>query len=238
MNKKVDVYTASLWRQGHVVISIKSLLTQPEFGTATICCNNYTDEQWEYVNKELNDPRIKLHRTNNEKCSNEKLRFIHVGINEYICLADDDLIYPPDYLNKLIAGCDKYNSHVSLHGVILFKGKINSYYRDRVVYRGLGTVLFDQEVDIASNCGSLFKRSFYDDLDKWYGFCGTTSMDDIYVNYFAKKRGIKRMVLAHSEGYLKHKQQFAEDNYVFDIYKFNDSVQTDFINKYFNSFKY
>lgn len=234
----VDVYMASLWRQGHMVISIKTLMIQPEFGTATICCNNYTDEQFEFVNKELNDSRIKLHRTNNEKGSNEKLRFIHVGENPYIMLADDDLIYPPDYINKLIGGCEKYNAHVSLHGVVLKKGIIDSYYHDRMVLRALGTVDNDYNVDLVSNCGSLFKRSFYDDLDTWYDFCSTTSMDDIYVNYFAKKRGIRRVVLAHNEGYLKHKEQLPEDDYVFNKYALtgNDKMQTDFINKYFNAF--
>ena len=88
-NKLVDIYMASLWRQGHVIKTIKSLLLNPEFGTATISCNNYTDEQWGIVNKELNDSRIILHRTNNEKGSNEKLKFIAVGDNYYICLADD-----------------------------------------------------------------------------------------------------------------------------------------------------
>ena len=28
----------------------------------------------------------------------------------HIMLADDDLIYPPDYINKLIGGCEKYNA--------------------------------------------------------------------------------------------------------------------------------
>ena len=235
MEKKVDIYTASLWRQGHVVISIKSLMIQPEFGTATICCNNYTDEQWEYVNSELNDLKITLHRTNNEKGSNEKLRFIHIGNNEYICLADDDRIYPPDYLNKLIMGCEKYNAHVSLHGRIIPKGIIRSYYREPIAtYNALQTVLQDVEVDIVSNCGSLFKRNFYDDLDTWYDFCSIISMDDIYVNYFAKKKGIRRIVLGHQEGYVKHKKKSPEDDYVFDKYKYNDKPQTDFINKYFN----
>ena len=236
MNKLVDVYMATLWRQGHCVKSIKSLMLQPEFGTATISCNNYTDEQWNYVNKELNDSRIILHRTNNEKGSNEKLKFINTGNNYYICLADDDLIYPLDYLYKLTQGCEKHNAHVSLHGAIIHNGRINSYYRDRTTYRSLGTVLFDQEVDIVSNCGSLFKREFYDDLNTWYDFAGTISMDDIYVNYFAMKKGINRVVLAHKEGYLKHKEQLPEDDYVFNRYAItgNDKVQTEFINKYFN----
>lgn len=235
MEKLVDIYMASLWRQGHVVKTVKSLLLNPEVGTVTICCNNYTDQQWEFVNNELDDARIVLHRTNNEKGSNEKLRFIGTGSNFYICLADDDLIYPPDYLNKLIAGCERYNAMVSLHGRIIPKGFILSYYgQPLAMYRSLGTVEQDVEVDIASNCGSLFKRNFYDDLDKWYDFCGTTSMDDIYVNYFAKKKGVRRIVLAHQEGYLQHKQQFPEDDYVFDKHRYSDRVQTEFINNYFN----
>jgi len=235
MDKFVDIYMASLWRQGHVVKTVKSLLLNPEVGTITISCNNYTDEQWKFVNEMLNDEKISLHRTNNEKGSNEKLRFVGIGHNYYICLADDDLIYPSNYLHKLVNGCEKYNAMVSLHGRILPKGNIISYYgQPLAVFRSLGNVEQDVEVDIASNCGSLFKREFYDDLDKWYDFCGTTSMDDIYVNYFAKKRGIRRIVLEHREGYLKHKEQFLEDNYVFDKHRYDDKVQTEFINNIFN----
>lgn len=235
MEKLVDIYMASLWRQGHLIKSINSLLLSPEVATVTVCCNKYTDEQWEFAGKELNNPKVILHRTNNEKGSNEKLRFIGTGSNYYICLADDDRIYPPNYLNKLIVGCEKYNAYVSLHGRIIKKGIINSYYGEPImVYSALSTVIQDVEVDIVSNCGSLFKRNFYDDLDKWYDFCGTTSMDDIYVNYFAKKRGIRRIVLAHQIGYVKHKEQLPEDDYVFSRHRYNDKVQTEFVNKYFN----
>lgn len=231
----VDVYMASLWRGGHAIISMKTLMRQPEFATATISCNNYTDEQWEIINEKLNDPRITLHRTDNKKESNEKLKFIHTGTNPYICLADDDLIYPPNYLNYLIRGCEKYQAHVSLHGTILGKEKLQSYYKNRQkVFMRSQNIENDEEVDITSNCGSLFKRSFYNDLDKWYDFCGNRSMDDLYVNYFAKKKGIKRMVLAHKKGYLNHKAILSSDNYVFDKYVNNDKEQTDFINNYFN----
>lgn len=232
--KKVDVYMASLWRDGHLIKTINSLLKNKELGTITVACNNYTDEQWEFINKYLPDKRITLHRTHNEKGSNEKLRFIGNGNNYYICLADDDLIYPPNYFEKMIRGCEKYNSHVSLHGRIIKKGKIKSYYKDwESVYRSLGTVKKDVEVDIASNCGSLFKRNFYNNLHEWYDICSHVSMDDIYVNYFAKLNGIKRMVLSHKEGYLKHKPQKPTDQYVYNTYVNNDKAQTDFINDYF-----
>lgn len=41
-----------------------------------------------------------------------------------------------------------------------------------------------------------------------------------------------------NEGYLKHKEQLPEDDYVFNKYALtgNDKMQTDFINKYFNAF--
>lgn len=237
MEKFVDIYMASLWRQGHIVKTVKSLLLNPEVGTITISCNNYTDEQWNWINNELKSHlNIILYRGDNKKGSNEKLKYINNGNNYYISLCDDDLIYPSNYFNKLIIGCEKYNAMVSLHGRIIPKGNIQSYYGQPIaVYRSLGTVENDVVVDIASNCGSLFKRNFYDDLNKWYDFCGTTSMDDIYVNYFAKKRGIKRVVLAHQEGYLKHKEQLPEDDYVFNKHRYSDAVQTEFINKVFNT---
>lgn len=234
MKKLVDVYIASLWRQGHIIKTVHSLLKNKEVATITISCNNYTQEQWEYVITELKNSKIIFHRTNNEKKSNEKLKYINEGKNYYICLADDDLIYPSDYLCRLIKGCEKYNAMVSMHGRILLKGIIDSYYTQvKKVFRNIRQVEKDVEVDIASNGGSLFKRNFYDDLDTWYDFCGNTPMDDLYVNYFAKKKGIKRVVLAHSQGYLKHKEKHSEDRYVYDEYKNNDKVQTEFYNKYF-----
>lgn len=233
MNSKVDIYIASLWRQGHVVNTVNSILLNPEAEKITISCNLYTDEQWGYVNNELRNSKIKLHRTNNEKCSNEKLKYINNGNSPYIALIDDDLIYPSDYLKKLIDGCEKYQGHVSLHGVILNPRPIRSYYHNRIVYRGLGNVNEDVKVDIIGSGTLLFKREWYDDLDEWYDRCSNVSMDDIYVSFFARSKNIPRYVLAHKEGYLKHKEIKKEENYVFDKYVNNDKVQTDFINIYF-----
>lgn len=237
-DKKVDIYIATLWRQGHVLRSLKSLSEQEEFGTATIVFNNWNDSQFQWAYNLLkDDSRIKMYRHKNEKESNEKLRYVGDGNNYYIMFADDDLIYPKDYLKKMIEGCEKYNAYVSLHGMILNKGIINSYYRDRQVFRGLGTVEKDTEVDIASNCGSLFKRNFFepDYLDEWYEHVGDIGMDDIYTNFFCRRMGIKRYVLAHNEGYLKHKIQKEEDQYIFNKYALtgHDEVQTYFINTYF-----
>ena len=41
------------------------------------------------------------------------------------------------------------------------------------------------------------------------------------------------MVLAHKKGYLNHKVIMPGDNYVYDAYHSNDSIQTKFINDHF-----
>ena len=226
---------ASLWREGHIIKTVNSILLNKNIGTITISCNNYTDAQWELVNTKLNNSKIKLYRTNNEKGSCEKLRFISTGSNYYVSLADDDLIYPPDYYEYLIAGVDKYNAYVSLHGRILKKGKITNYYSDfSHIYPVLKTVIEDVEVDIASNCGCLFKRNFFNNLDEWYNLAEHSNMDDIYTNYWAKIKNIKRMVLKHNINYVNHKIKHSGDNYVATIHRYDCQHQTDFINNYFN----
>lgn len=241
-NRVVDVYIATLPRQMHILKTVASILKNPETLTITIIASErYSDTEREELkngiialNHGLYVP-ITIAYSDDKKGSNEKLKYLGEGYGKYIALCDDDCIYPPDYFNTLIKGIERYNGHVSLHGVVLHPRPIRSYYRDRNVYRGLGHVMFDMEVDITASCMTMFKREWYDDLDRWYDRCSTTSMDDIYVCHFAKQKGIKRYVLAHKQGYVIHKEIRKEDNYVFDKYALtgNDKVQTDYINKYF-----
>jgi len=242
--KTVDVYIASLPRQLHILTTVESVLKNPETLTITITANKYSDAQFEELCNRLAGLNsiyqvpIRVIRGDNAKESNEKLKYIGEGYGKYINFTDDDLILPEDYFKYMIAGCEKYNAYVSLHGVVLAQRPIKSYYADRMVLRGLGAVPFDSEVDIASNCGSLFKRSFFSEevLSKLYENAPTVSMDDIIMATACRKHNVTRYVLKHQQGYLKHKAQYAEDEYVFDKYTkqlgVTDKVQTDYINRY------
>lgn len=242
---KVDCYCAALYRQNFVVETVKSLLQNPEVGTITIIANKHTDEEFENCKNGLlqaNTVRqipIYLHRGDNSKESNHKLAYLHTGKNPYICLFDNDIVYPPDYLKYLISGCETFNAYVSLHGVILHPLPIKSYYANREVYRGLKTVLFNTQVDLASNCGSLFKREFFTEefYENLFAQAPSVSMDDIIMACACQQRSIPRWVLKHSEGYLKHKVQYVEDEYCFTKYTkqlgVSDRVQTDYINNNF-----
>lgn len=242
-DKVVDVFIASLPRQLHVVETVKSILANPETLTITITANNYSDLEWREVQKRLVNANVEyqvpiyLHRGDNKKEANEKLKFVSKGYGKYVSYVDDDLVLAPTHFQYLIQGCEKYNAYVSLHGAILNPLPLGSYYRDRSVFRGLKTVLFDTPVDIASNCGSLFKREFFDEkfYATVYNNAPTVGMDDLLMAVACQQRGIKRYVLAHSEGYMKHKIQYPEDDYCFNKYTkvlgVSDKVQTDYLNK-------
>lgn len=231
-----DVYMACIWRECFEIETINSLRFQPEFGTANITLNNYTDKQFDYVSSRLLDKRITIHRHNNEKKSNEKLRYIHTGLNPFICLVDNDIVYPDDYLKVMTDASIMYNAYVSLHGAILAPRPLRTYYGDRQVFRGLGTVIKTTEVDIASNCGSVFQRQFYPkgELEQWYDRCNDVSADDIFTNTWTKHLNIPRYVIKHDVGYMKHKRQLPTEEYVFDQHTrylgISDKYQTDWIN--------
>ena len=53
--------------------------------------------------------------------------------NGYILTIDDDLIYPPDYVDSMVRKIDFYQRKVLIcvHGNILPKQKLTSYYKDK-----------------------------------------------------------------------------------------------------------
>lgn len=234
----VDVYMASLWRDAHIIKTVNSILTNAEVSIVTVSCNNYTDSQWNIVDKLIGtNNKVTLHRTNNEKGSCEKFKFINNGTSEYVAFVDDDLIYPSDYFSYLISGSKLYDdAYVSLHGRHMKRTPISNYYKDHdKVYRSLGEVASDiLKIDIISTGASLFKRNSFNNLSEWYNFVTFPNMDDIYASYFANISNVPMVVLKHNIGYLYHKEINETDNYVYDRYKHNCQFQTNFINSHFD----
>lgn len=227
----VNVYIASLWRGGHVVKTIQSLLKCPELTSITVVCNNYTQEQIDYVHKAIDyNLRVLLIKGNNEKGCSEKVRYLHQDSSKYIALCDDDLIYPPDYLTKLISAAEKYNCIVSVHGRILADGKATNYYRHKKkVYHCLHNVESDYEVDIIGSGACLFPRHLLD-VAKLYDMIKFPNMTDIYLSWLFWSNGIKRMVVSHKKGWIKLKNPEKGDNYIYDNHANNCKPQTQFIN--------
>ena len=235
----VDIHMASLWRGGHVVKTIESLLQQPETATVFVTLNSYTDEQYKAVKYDLKvlseqyGRKVVTRRAKNEKGSNEKLSQLAKSKARYIAFCDDDFIYPQDYLLRLIQGLRLHEGVVSLHGSQLTAFPIRKYYGgDRKMLSWNVTVEEDTKVDIIGSGVSLFRREWLteDELKTLYKDAPTISMDDLVLSCLFSRKGIDRWVLEHQQGFLCAKEKAPSDAYVYETYKDNDSAQVAYIN--------
>ena len=227
---------ASLYKDGHVIDSIKSIINQPQVKSLTLSANNYTNEQYQKVINEINSDKLIIYRTKNEKLSFEKLRYVNNDKStKYVAFCDDDLIYYNGYFAKMINECEKLNAVVSYHGSILKQLPIKHYYPDRKSFSFNREVKENKEVDIIGNGVSLFKRDWitYKQWKDLYNNAPEVSMDDITISYILRKNGKKLVVVKHSIGDVIERINNKLTDTVYNLYKKNDSVQTDWVNKYF-----
>lgn len=235
----VDVHIASLWRAGHVLKTAESLMRQPETATLFVTLNNYTAEQYGDVSEGLKSlgktygVKVVLRKGCNRKGSNEKLSQLAKSKSKYIAFADDDIVYPADYLQRLIHGCNIRNAAVSFHGSQFRRFPIKKYYNgDRCMLSWNITLTEDVRADIIGTGVGLLRREWFtaDELKALYADAPEVSMDDIIVSCVLSGKHIERWVLAHRSGCIRIKEYNAADDYVYDRYKDDDAVQVQYIN--------
>ena len=178
-------------RQHSFSLTYKSI--RPQVDVMVVMLNGFKEKEYVY------DYNVQwIFRTNDMTDAN---KFYHIeDVEGYVVICDDDLLYPPDYVKKMIAGVDKYKCVVSLHGRT-YKKPFQDFYHIERNYRCLGTVLKDVEVDI---CGSGVMAYHTDFLKLKYSDFELPNMADVFVSKIAHQQKVKMMVLAHKEGYLKH----------------------------------
>lgn len=139
---------------------------------------------------------------------------------------DDDLIYPPDYVATLLDGLKRYpGCIVTFHGVDVHP-QPQSYYRNRNVYRCLGTVEEDRPVMV----GGSGVMAFPDGVQIWYAD-PWPFMADLVVARWAREHGFKIWVLAHAEGWIRH-QEIDHRETIYTRFARSDEFQTWFVRRY------
>ena len=237
--KSVDVHMASLYREGHLLKTLETLVYQPEVNCIYVTLNSYTKPQYEETMAGIkrlvmeSGTRIVTRRCGNIKGSNEKLSQLSKSATPYIAFADDDLLYPNDYFLRLIQGCNVHGAAVALHGGVLKELPTKRYYGGaRTMYAWNITVPEDTPVDIMGSGVGLIRREWFSDEEykALYADAPETSMDDIILSCALSAKGIARYVLAHPSGLIRSKDKHADDNYVYDRYKNDDAAQVEYIN--------
>lgn len=126
----------------------------------------------------------------------------------YYLVCDDDLLYPPDYAERLVDGIKRYGDEriCGWSGGILKSPPINDYYRDGRVKRWhwKEEIAADQPCNMLLTC---LAGWHVDVLRGWsHRACMVEKMTDIWLALEAQKRRIGMTVLARPAGWIQHQE--------------------------------
>lgn len=139
----------------------------------------------------------------------------------YVFTCDDDLIYPPDYIETTVDAIDKNNCIISLHGRVMRPRPIRDSYKDKKKwYHCLETVTGYHFVDIAgTGVMGFHTKYFIPTITKMI----YPNMADIWVAKQAAEQNKTLMVMPHRQGWLEYQNP---SNTIWDNRASNVKLQT------------
>lgn len=200
--------------------SISSL--SPQVDIIEVALNGFKEIP-QFIKKYNN---VNAYLTSNDRGDANKFLHIEKYDNAYYFSCDDDIKYPNDYVSKYIAEIDKNKCLITSHGSNIPPNKIKSYYGDRILKSHF---LHDgprREVHIPGSGVSGFHTSF---LKLKYSYFKQPNMADIFLGMQCHLQKIKCITIEHKKGWLAN--CLSEDQpTIYNSYKKNDKIQTDYIN--------
>lgn len=129
----------------------------------------------------------------------DNAKFLGIGGNEIYFSCDDDIIYPPNYIDHTLERMEDYpNAIVTYHGRKL-KGMNRHYYYGHESFHFLRTVEDDTLIDVCGTGVTAFDtRVFNPDIERT-----PQKMADLLFSYQAAKQGIEIVCLQHTMGWLR-----------------------------------
>ena len=118
----------------------------------------------------------------------------------YYFTLDDDLIYPPDYVSRMVEAIDYTGRIVTCHGRIL-QGENLNYYNGHRFFSCLGDVMYDGLIDVAGTGVTAFRTDYFNPVQ--VAVNTNQRMSDLIFSYYAKKEGKKIVMLPHAKGWIK-----------------------------------
>jgi len=114
---------------------------------------------------------------------------------------DDDIIYPPDYVDTIKKYMKKYpKTWITFHGRRL-KGLNLSYYTDHESYQCMRTVKGDWDIDVCGTGVSAFHTDTIKfDMKEWEHF----RMSDLMCSLELAKKGVRIICAEHKIFWLNH----------------------------------
>ena len=146
------------------------------------------------------------------------------GRHSYYFPVDDDICYPPDYVETMIEFLDRHSRQfvAGVHGSI-FKPGFERYLSDRVILHRSGELTKPVRVDVLGTCTAAFHTGRLNfDVRDW----ATTNMVDLNFALECARRKITRVAVSRDAGWIRCIGEFQEDS-IFTALKDDDTVQTE-----------
>ncbi len=221
-NQFVTVSMASFPPRRERMLKVVSSLL-PQVDQLNVYLNEYDE-----VPEELIDNRIKVILGKDgagDLRDNGKFYFLNELKRGYHFTVDDDIFYPPDYVQKLILKIEQYGRQalVGVHGV-LFDQPIERFFRGRTVYGFYREQIRDVFVNLIGT-GTLAYHT--DTINLELDTFTEHGMADVFVSIIAKKSGIPIISTARPIGWLEAMDsEEEEDSTLWDEFQHADHVQT------------
>ena len=207
-------------RQAALHNVIRNIL--PQVDRLRVFLNNF-----DYIPECLEHPKIDLAESSKYGDLGDSGKFFWSATDQgYLLSCDDDLVYPPNYVARVLCAVERYNRNavVGFHGILL-KKQVRSYYRDRTIFHFSQGLEHDQSVHIlGSGCAA------------WCSDCLTLSLDefrvpnmaDIWLGRACQRQEIPVITIARKPHWLGA-QPIADT--IYNKFVCNDSLQTRMVNE-------
>ncbi|KTD59276.1 hypothetical protein [Legionella shakespearei] len=152
--------------------------------------------------------------------------------NGYILTIDDDLIYPPDYVDSMVRKIDFYQRKtlICVHGNILPKQKLTSYYKDKQGVHFEKELESDIKVDVPGT-GTLGFHTDHIKISREIFL--SPNMTDIWLAIYAKENDISIISMKRSKDWLIQARGEAFQRSIYQKSFQKDTYQTSVVNNVF-----
>jgi hypothetical protein len=150
----------------------------------------------------------------------------------YFLTIDDDLIYPPNYVNFMINKCKQFNDKnvITLHGRSFKKIPTKSYYSDATErYSFSQNVKENTAVQFGGTGVMCFHTSLFKLPIEYFKF---PNMADVWVGKYCIENNIQIICSEHEKEFVKY---IPQKTTIFDEESKNDFIQTQVVNSIFDS---
>ena len=207
----------------------------PQLDMLGLCLNDYTPSDFEYLKKELSETvltKTMFIIPQNDLTDAGKFAFWDRVRWEFYLSLDDDLLYPPEYVSKIVEACNHYDCPVSYHGYNLKEGERWLNARANKVHC-LHDYPDDVKREVIGTGVACFPNGCFTDKDgdnqlAYMNF--EPKMADLNVWKLAKRMDVPLMCLKHAKGWIKHSDKVLKSRTLWAQAAKDDSKQTEFIN--------